>query len=158
MPNLRKNPIYTYIAILLLLASPIAIAQTPQVQTTSAFIQLLSVLDGTQNDIEIPGLPSPGPDIIGFVAKNRPDLASEWLDEGANLEAPGVINCTDVPEDFLVEENLGFWSYRDSRTLGCSWSGQEFSLTIEILVEEQGGKSTWLSTEIQSVDNSLNVY
>ncbi|AYG48395.1 hypothetical protein DV532_29605 (plasmid) [Pseudomonas sp. Leaf58] len=158
MFSLSQKLLYTYIATLSLVASPLALAQTPQVQTTSAFIQLLSVLDGTQNDIEIPGLPSPGPEIIGFVAKNRPDLASVWIDEGANLEAPGAINCTDVPEDFLVEENLGFWSYRDSRTLGCSWSGQEFSLKIEVLVEEQGGNSTWLSTDIQSVNNSLDGY
>jgi hypothetical protein len=152
MSRLRSKLLCTYIATLSLIASPLALAQTPQVQTSSAFIQLISVLDCTQNDIEIPGLPAPGPDIIGFVAKNRPDLASLWLDQGANLEAPGAINCIDVPEEFLVEENLGFWSYRDSRTLGCSWAGEEFSLKIEVLVEEHSGKSTWLSTDIQSVN------
>ena len=144
--------ICTYIATLCAFFSGAASAQTPQVQTSSAYIQLLSVLDGTQVDIEVPGMPRPGPRILGAIAKNRPEIASFWLDNGADLETPGNINCTDLTEDFLMENHGELWFYRDVRTLGCSWAGQEFSLKIEVLVEEKGGKSHWTNTDIQSVD------
>lgn len=141
-----------YLATLLIIPSFQLLAATPQEQTTSAFIQLESVLDGTQDDIEIPGMPTPRPYILGFVAKNKPDLASTWIDEGRDLQDNSAILCTDIPEDFLMEDNASSWFYRDTRTMGCSWRGQSFSLKIEVMVEEKGGNSSWVSTEIQSVE------
>jgi hypothetical protein len=142
----------TYIASVSLFIPLSVFAQTPQVQTTSAYIQLISVLDGTQNDIEIPGMPSPALSVLNFVAKNKPEIASAWINEGADFEIASPINCTDVPEDFLMEDHDDSWSYRDIRTLGCSWGGQVFSIKIEVLVEENDQKTSWISTDIQSVE------
>lgn len=148
----RFKPVYTYIVAFLCAAPACTWADTPQVQTSSAYIQLFSVLDGTQTDIVIPGLPDAKRHILGLVSQNAPNAASAWLEAGVPLEGDDApMQCVDFPEDFLIEDRGDSWLYRDIRTISCEWHSQTFSLQIEVLQEEKAGQGTWINTEIQSV-------
>lgn len=131
-----------------------AAEKDPVVATQSAFIQIISKIDGTQSDIEIPGIVDMGKSIWSLAEDGQPDLVSAWIDGGLSEDdlLTGM-SCIDRPQDFSIEDRGQSWFYRDTRELSCSAGGQAFLLVVEVGID-QGEESSWRYTTLQSV-NSL---
>lgn len=132
-----------------------AAEKDPVVAAQSAFIQIMSKIDGTQSDIEIPGIPDLGHSIWSLAEDGQPDLVSAWIDGGVSeLDLLAGMSCVDRPQDFSIEDRGQSWFYRDTRELSCSAVGQAFLLVVEVGIEQAEEKSSWKYTTLQSV-NSL---
>lgn len=125
----------------------------PVVASQSAYIQLISKIDGTQPDIVVPGISDLGKSIWALADEGAPDLSSAWIDGG--LSEKNVLqsmSCIDSPKDFAIEDRGQTWFYRDTRELACSAGGKGFALVVEIGIS-QAQDTTWEYTTLQSINS-----
>lgn len=125
----------------------------PVVASQSAYIQLISKIDGTQPDIKVPGISDLGKSIWTLADEGSTDLSSAWIDEGLSEEnVLRSMSCIDSPQDFAIEDRGPTWFYRDTRELVCSAGGKGFSLVVEIGIS-QAQDTTWEYTTLQSINS-----
>lgn len=143
-----------HFAILLALVAPSlgATEDSPQIATQSAYIQLMSKLDGTLIDVDIPGTADLGRVIWELAERSDQDVVSDWISGGISEKTVlSQVSCLDRPEAFMVENHSKFWRFRDVRELVCTAGGTTFSLEVEVTVRAGDGASLWEAASFQSL-------
>ncbi|MBD8088412.1 hypothetical protein IFT48_00195 [Pseudomonas fluorescens] len=125
----------------------------PSVASQSAYIQLMSVIDGTQSDIALPSISDLSHEIWEMAEQGAPELSSAWIDAGLTESSLlAQVSCIDSPQDFSIEDRGQIWFYRDTRELYCEAAGQGFTLMVEVGIRQERGVS-WEYTHLQSINS-----